>query len=716
MSVYTLLGLSGLVVLTGALIHVALRSRALGHRLAEAQRALQTLEGEQQHHLHQLDRKNRALKKTIEILREQERKQQLTTKASQAGTFDHVFADNRTYWDRQTMRLFGLGPDGRWMPARQWEALLLPEDLPTAKATIQHGIDTNTPFALEFRIRRPDGVVRHIFGTGYAVLKNGKPVRLSGLHFDITERKQYQAALQEAKRVAQLAASTKTEFLANMSHEIRTPMNGIIGMAEMLEETRLDDNQRDYLKVLRESGDMLTVLLNDILDFSKLEADRVALEPTEVNLDHLLNQCLKLFNRTAQDKSFFLSSWRDPRLPRTINADATRLRQVLINLIGNACKFTSQGHVMVFIEPVLNTPAEQGLVIRFRIKDTGIGIAPDKRAGLFEAFTQADASITRRYGGTGLGLAIVRRLVALWHGEVYFRSTLGEGSEFWFTLPGLPAHHHAAPTTQRLRVLIASRYVGFSQVTKVLESSYGWQLTHTQNSFDTRAALQQHYDVLVIEERLPGEPGHELAHWAIKQQPHLRVTLNGQARHLPIDLPPQLQDRLVYLHKPFGLNELSNLVLHTEAPKASALTAQDLSAEHLHHLSHLQVLVVEDNRVNQKVLQGMLARYQIFPQCVENGLEALNALAKQPYELVFMDCEMPIMDGYEATQKIRHLNDRRPWIIGLSAHAMREQIDKALHIGMDRYLTKPLRARTLTAALAEYVELHSAPAYADRDN
>lgn len=698
--------LAALLGTIGWLLWCLRQARAQSVRTAQQ---LQLVESRLHQTEQSVQRKDKTLKKTIEILREQERKLQLTIKASHAGTFDHVFGDQRTYWDRQTMRLFGLGTDGRWLPARQWEQQILPEDLPQAKATIQRAIDHNTPFAMTFRIRRPDGSIRHIFGTGYAVLKDGKPVRLSGLHFDVTERKQYEAAVEEARRVSALAASTKTEFLANMSHEIRTPMNGIIGMAELLEETSLDDHQRDYLKILRESGDMLTVLLNDILEFSKLEADRVALAPVEVNLDHLVNQCLKLFHRTAQDKSFFLSAWRDPRLPNIIQADPTRLRQVLINLLGNACKFTTQGYVMLFIEPVLNTPAEQGLVLRFRIKDTGIGIAPDKRAGLFEAFTQADASITRRYGGTGLGLAIVRRLVALWQGEVFFRSTLGEGSEFWFTLPGLTAQQHPVPAPQRLRVLIASRFTGFSQITDVLTSGLGWQLTHTHNSFDTRAALEQPMDVLVIEERLPGEPGHELAHWAVSQYPNLQVVLTGQARHLPINLPPVLQERMVYLHKPFGLNELSNRVTAAQAPKRAAQTAPktpSLNTQVHAELTHLKVLVVEDNRVNQQVLQGMLARFQIFPDCVENGLEALNALTDQAYDLVFMDCEMPVMDGYEATRKIRHLADRKPWIIGLSAHAMREQIDEAMDAGMDRYLTKPLRAQVLASTLHEYAELH----------
>lgn len=652
-------------------------------------------------------RKTRTLEKTVEILREQEHKLQLTIQAAGAGTFDQLLLERRTYWDAQTMRLFGLGHEGRWIEAEQWEALVHPDDRASALEQIQAAVSQDQTLDLEYRICRTDNSVRTIQQVGYVVQGTAGPVRFSGLFFDITEQKEHESALIQARQSAEHAAQTKTEFLANMSHEIRTPMNGIIGMADLLEETPLNPAQREHLKVLRDSGELLTTLLNEILDYSKLEADRVALEPTTVELDPLLDQCLKLFNKTAQDKAYFLSAWRDPRVPARIHADPTRLRQVLINLLGNACKFTTRGYVMVFVEPVANTANEQGLTLRFRVKDTGIGIAPDKRAGLFNAFQQADASITRRYGGTGLGLAIVKRLVALWGGEISFHSVLGDGSEFVFTLPDATPQALPGPEKSTLRVLVASRFTGFADITPELTTRYGWTITHAHNSLETRAALEQRFDALVVDERLPGEAGHDLALWAVARYPDLHVVLSGHARHLPVDLSESLFQRLSYLHKPFTLNELTDaLVTQQVAPKTPASSTEALPAL---DLAHLRVLIVEDNQVNHRVLQGMLARYNIRPDWAENGLDALSQCTETAYDLVFMDCEMPLMDGYEATRQLVARQGPTPWIIGLSAHAMREHIDRALAAGMHSYLTKPLRAHALRHELERYLENSDAP-------
>ncbi|MCH8551969.1 MAG: response regulator [Natronospirillum sp.] len=659
-------------------------------------------------------RKNQEMARTVRRAREQERKLHLTIRAAGAGTFDQDIARRLTFWDQHTMELFGLGDKAGWVAADRWLDSVIDADRDAAALALQEARDSKRPLDLTFRIRRPDGAVRHLHQLGYVVREKGLAKRISGLYFDITERKQHEQELVLARQTAERAAMAKTEFLANMSHEIRTPMNGIIGMAELLQETSLDQQQREYLSVLAENGELLTVLLNDILDYSKLEADKVSLEPAWLDWDDLVAQCLRLFHKPARDKGLFIGYWRDPTVSPRIRADATRLRQVLINLIGNACKFTESGYIMVCIEPTPGASADTAQPVRVRVSDSGIGIAPEQQQQLFDAFTQADASITRRFGGTGLGLAIVKRLTALWQSAVRFRSEPGKGSDFWFTVPGQRLKEPARIKDQSA-LLIWSPSGLPAPLQQRLNDIRTCRTTVVHSATELDSALQaQTYDNLLIIGQQDTAQDKQLAATLRKRGRQLQKTgvfclrrdnaENGLLDILPVEIK--------WLDYPVSLNGLLDMLLESPSSRARRTLARGqekqtgkptATAHPDSGLSGLNVLVVEDNPVNQQVLVAMLGRCGLDPHCVTNGQEAVQACRKQPFDLVFMDCEMPVLDGYEATRHIRRMAaESQPCIIGLSAHALQEQIDRALGAGMDHYLTKPLYLSTLKDTLRRF--------------
>src|SRR5918911_84052 len=595
-----------------------------------------------------------------------------------------------TSWNPAAARLYGYSAEEA---IGQPISLLIPPDhrdeLPVLLARVARG-ENIAPFETE-RLRKD--------GTRLAVSVSIAPVRAASgtivaaavVARDITERKRAEVALEESNRELARANRVKAEFLAMMSHEIRTPMNGVIGMAGLLLDTELTAEQREYAESLRTSAEALLTIINDILDFSKIEAGRLDLEEGDVDIQRTVEDVLDLLAPQARAKGLELAALVTEDVPPILVGDPGRLRQILLNLVGNAVKFTPAGEVVV--RASVDDVADEGVVVRVTVADSGVGIAPDVRAQLFEPFTQANGSAARRYGGTGLGLAICKRLVELMGGEIGVESVLGQGSTFWFTvrLRTSPRTSDAAPlrevALEGRRVLVVDDN---ATTRSILQHHLTRGGTRTDAAADGPSALgllrQAHqqgaaYDLVVLDLHLPGMDGLELAQ-AIRADPALASTrlvlLAGAtpgergtlARQGAIDpsltkpvRPAQLYACLAAVLA--GLGEGAAAAAHPSASPADPAPMRP---------SQGRVLVVEDNAVNQRVAVRLLETRGYRADAVANGREAVAVLAQRPYDLVLMDCQMPEMDGYAATAEVRRREQVRGTphtpIIAMTANAM----------------------------------------------
>ncbi len=632
-------------------------------------------------------------------------------------------------WNPAAERLYGYSEAE--ILGRSIECLIpeeCPDDIDVGKKARKYG---NEVVFDSYRLRKDGTPVPVSISISPIKDEGGNIIAFCGIHKDLTIRQTQEEELRQARDEAEAATRAKSEFLANMSHEIRTPMNGVIGMTSLLLDTELSDQQHSYAETVRSSAEGLLAVINDILDFSKIEAGKLTADPVPIDLHLTVDEVVDQFSFQVNEKNLGLLFYLSPDVPRYVIGDPGRIRQILNNLIGNAVKFTETGHVLIHVET--QAPDSGAGNIRFSIEDTGIGIPENKISLMFDQFSQADASTTRRFGGSGLGLAISKHLSEMMGGSMGATSREGEGSTFWFTLdlptdPEKSSLESLPAQLEGIRALIVDDLVKRQDVLGRQLKSWGMRPDFRASAVESLVALREAnesgdpYEMVILECDLPDLSGANLAR-SIKNDPDFQF--------IPLVVVVPSFDRLkenaiaeagfsAYLVRPLRQARLMDVLVSVQEAQKNRKLGESIPGFSLDGFAgrngsreeegdqriEARILVAEDNPVNQLVAKKTLESFGCQVDIASNGKEAFEMHGVLPYDLIFMDCQMPEMDGFESTRNIRRAEEEsggRIPIIAMTAHAMGDAREECLRVGMDDYISKPIKKEVLRAILVQWV-------------
>jgi len=682
---------------------------------AEQQLLHETIEREVAEHIDALSQENVKYKHIQAHLQQSEAKFRSLGESSPDGIFLADTAGQWIYCNTRWLQMSGLSFDASLREG--WTRAIHEEDKLRVLDQWGRCLCEHKEFSQEFRLVSANGETRwvscHTAPIRYDAGENTDSGGYAGTFQDITQYKTSEDELRRAKTDAEAAVKAKGEFLAKMSHEIRTPMNGVIGMTNLLMDTDMSSQQREYAETIRRSAESLLLLINDVLDFSKSEAKRLIFETIDFNLQETIECSLELLAETAQAKNIELAGFVLADVPIHLRGDPGRLRQVFVNLVSNAVKFTECGEVIVSVANMAET--ETHVDLRFEVRDTGIGIPAEVQPRMFQVFSQADSSTTRKYGGTGLGLAISKQLIEMMGGQIGFTSVANQGSTFWFTVrlekqlavskfPGEQAD------LANLRVLIVDDNDTNRRILEDQMQAWGIHATCAAGAQEALEKLQDQslgrFDVVLLDMHMPGMNGITLAK-VIKADPKLartRLIMLTSLGQLMDDEELEKAGISACLVKPVKHARLYECLTGLRSPPKKKGSAQDQAAAAAPAPPpNLRILLAEDNVINQKVAVAQLRKLGYTAQVVGNGLEAVEAASRTCFDVVLMDCQMPQMDGYEASQQIRlreKADGGKPvYIIAMTANAMQGDREKCLQASMNDYLSKPVKDSELRSAL-----------------